>query len=103
MSARTNLALLALAALIVAAPLALKLPGEYGGADGQAQAAIEETGYRPWFAALWTPPSKEIESLLFALQAALGAGGLGYVLGRLHERRRRASRTPADASAPARR
>lgn len=88
MSRRTDVALLALAALIVAAPMVLKLPGEYGGADGHAQAAIEETGYQPWFTALWTPPSKEIESLLFALQAALGAGGLGYVLGRLHGRRR---------------
>lgn len=89
MSRRANLSLLLLAALIVAAPMVLGLPGEYGGADGAAQAAIEETGYRPWFAALWTPPSKEIESLLFALQAAVGAGVLGYVLGRLHGRGKR--------------
>jgi cobalt/nickel transport protein len=27
------------------------------------------------------PPSKEIESLLFMLQAALGAGLLGYYIG----------------------
>ena len=30
---------------------------------------------------MWTPPSKEIESLLFSLQAALGAGLLGYYVG----------------------
>lgn len=89
MSGRLNGLLLLLAAVIVAAPMVLKLPGEYAGADSQAQAAIEESGYEPWFAPLWTPPSKEIESLLFALQAALGAGLLGYVLGRLHERSRR--------------
>lgn len=86
MSRRANLILVLLAALIVAAPMMLGLPGEYGGADGEAQAAIEATGYQPWFTALWVPPSKEIESLLFALQAALGAGVLGYVLGRLHGR-----------------
>jgi cobalt/nickel transport protein len=31
---------------------------------------------------LWKPPSDEVESLLFSLQAALGAGFLGYVIGR---------------------
>jgi cobalt/nickel transport protein len=33
---------------------------------------------------VWKPPSPEIESLLFALQAALGAGVIGYVVGRIH-------------------
>ena len=42
---------------------------------------IDEAGYQPWFEPLWTPPSKEIESLLFSLQAALGAGLLGYYVG----------------------
>lgn len=87
MSRRVNALLLALAVLIVAAPMVLGLPGDYNGADGQAQASIEDGGYQPWFTALWVPPSKEIESLLFALQAALGAGVLGYVLGRLHGKR----------------
>lgn len=82
MSRRTNLLLLAAAAAIVILPMALGLPGEFGGSDAQAQAEIEESGYRPWFAAIWTPPSKEVESLLFAAQAALGAGILGYILGR---------------------
>mgnify|MGYP001809968662 CR=1 FL=1 len=91
MSARQNTLLLSLAALIAAAPMRLGLPGEYGGADGHAQKAIEETGYEPWFQSLWEPPSGEIESLLFALQAALGAGGVGYVIGRLHGRRERRS------------
>lgn len=57
--------------------------GEYGGADGEAQAAIEEIhpGYRPWFQPILTLPSKEIESLLFVVQGSLGAGVLGYVIG----------------------
>jgi cobalt/nickel transport protein len=87
MSRRVNTLLLLLTVLIVAAPMVLGLPGEYGGADGHAQAAIEESGYQPWFTALWEPPSQEIESLLFALQAALGAGMLGYVFGFLHGKR----------------
>lgn len=89
MSARMNWLLVGLAVLIAAAPMILGIEGEYGGADGQAQAAIEETGYQPWFESLWEPPSGEIESLLFALQAALGAGVVGYVVGRLHGRRER--------------
>ncbi|MBF0326842.1 MAG: energy-coupling factor ABC transporter substrate-binding protein [Alphaproteobacteria bacterium] len=87
--ARQNIVLLGAAILVVAAPLILGIEGSYGGTDGQAQALIEESGYRPWFSNIWTPPSKEIESLLFALQAAAGAGLLGYVLGRLHGRRRK--------------
>ena len=82
-----NWLLVGLAVLIAAAPMMLGIPGEYGGSDSIAQAAIEETGYQPWFESLWKPPSGEIESLLFALQAALGAGVVGYVVGRLHGRR----------------
>jgi len=58
--------------------------GEFGGADGQIQEVIGEvdSAYEPWFESLWTPPSGEIESLLFALQAALGAGYIGYYIGK---------------------
>ena len=33
------------------------------------------------FNSIWEPPSGEIESLLFALQAAIGAGFIGYFIG----------------------
>lgn len=89
MTKTTNALLLTLAAAIVAAPMILKLPGEYSGADGAAKDAIAETGYQPWFEPLWSPPSGEIESLFFALQAALGAGVLGYVLGYTRGRHRK--------------
>ncbi|WP_033336900.1 energy-coupling factor ABC transporter substrate-binding protein [Thioalkalivibrio thiocyanodenitrificans] len=89
MSTRMNFILLLAAALIVAAPLLLSLPGDYEGADDMAQAAIEETGYEPWFEPLWSPPSDEVESMFFALQAAGGAGLLGFVLGRVTARRGR--------------
>lgn len=61
----------------------------FGGSDDQACAAIAQIDpkYKPWFAPLWEPPSGEIESLLFGLQAAVGAGALSYALGYWRGRR----------------
>jgi cobalt/nickel transport protein len=78
--------LLTLVAVIVIFPLAIyngkgEAQGYFGGADDQGPAYISSTGYTPWFHSLWTPPSGEIESLLFATQAAIGAIIIGYVLG----------------------
>ncbi len=82
-SRRNTLLLLVLAALITIIPLVI-LPGaEYGGADGEAEVAITEISpeYEPWFASFWEPPSGEIESLLFVLQAVIGSGIVFFVLG----------------------
>ncbi|WP_198002032.1 energy-coupling factor ABC transporter substrate-binding protein [Archaeoglobus veneficus] len=59
------------------------LADEWSGADDKAEEAITEINpnYEPWFSPLWEPPSGEIESLLFSLQAAIGAGIIGYFLG----------------------
>lgn len=79
--------LLTVLPLWLAAPPAIGpdgIPGEtFGGADNKAQEAISEIapGYKPWFSPLLEPASGEIASLLFALQAALGAGFIGYWLG----------------------
>ena len=56
---------------------------EFGSADGQAEEYIvtANPSYEPWFSNIWEPPGSEIESLLFALQAAIGAGILFYVIG----------------------
>jgi cobalt/nickel transport protein len=90
-----NAALAVAAIAMIAAPLVMGAGGDAGdgsfaGTDGQATTAIERShpGYRPWFGSLFTPSSKEVESGLFAVQAALGGGVLGYVLGVLHGRRR---------------
>ena len=56
------------------------------GSDDQGTAAVvaARPGYKPWFTPIWVPPSPEIESLLFAVQAALGAGIIGYVIRCIH-------------------
>lgn len=55
----------------------------FSGADGQAKELVGRINpaYQPWASPLLQPPSSEIESLLFALQAALGAGFIGYWYG----------------------
>ncbi len=55
----------------------------FAGTDGQAQELIAQThpNYRPWIRPLWEPPGSEVETLLFSLQAATGAGVIGYYLG----------------------
>ena len=56
--------------------------------------------YKPWFAPLFEPPSGEIASLLFALQAALGAGVIGFWLGMSVARERERKHAPErDANA----
>ncbi|ALE82625.1 Additional substrate-specific component CbiN of cobalt ECF transporter [Pseudonocardia sp. Ae406_Ps2] len=75
-----NILLVVAVVALFAVPV-LFVPGEYAGSDGQAGEAIEATGYQPWFSPVWEPPSGEIESGIFAMQAAAGAGVLGYCIG----------------------
>lgn len=65
------------------APLIFVRHGQFGGADDQAKNAITEIQpeYKPWFTSPFAPASNEIASLLFASQAALGAGIVGYAIG----------------------
>ncbi|MFJ8861850.1 energy-coupling factor ABC transporter substrate-binding protein [Streptomyces sp. NPDC102451] len=90
---KINALLLIVVAALAVLPLALGLgDGEeepFAGADAQAETAITEIDpdYEPWFSPLYEPPSGEIESALFALQAALGAGVLAYYFGLRRGRR----------------
>ncbi|MFO1057649.1 MAG: energy-coupling factor ABC transporter substrate-binding protein [Dongiaceae bacterium] len=82
---RNLLLLLAVAALVVGPLLLHRKDGaEFAGSDDQATQLITRSapGYHRWAEPIWEPPSGEIESLLFALQAAIGAGVLGYYFGR---------------------
>ena len=85
-----NLILIALVVLIAALPLWLLRGAEFGGADGAAMELVtqQDPDYVAWADPVLEPASGEIESLLFALQAAAGAGVLGFMLGRLTARRR---------------
>jgi len=70
-----------IALLTIITPSLLGITPEWSGADDAARALIQKTGYRPWFSPVWKPPSGEIESLLFSLQSAIGAGIIGYIIG----------------------
>jgi cobalt/nickel transport protein len=76
--------LLGVAALVLlfTVPFLISPGAEFGGADDGAGEVIEEMspGYQPWFSSFWEPPG-ETESMLFALQAAIGAIIIGYFIG----------------------
>ncbi|MFE1348845.1 energy-coupling factor ABC transporter substrate-binding protein [Streptomyces sp. NPDC058757] len=109
-NAKINGLLLLLVAALAVLPLALGLGDHkeepFTGADGEAETAITEIepDYEPWFSPLYEPPSGEIESALFSLQAALGAGFLAYYFGLRCGRRqgeeRAAARVEGGAAAP---
>lgn len=93
-----NAALVLGIVLLVAVPLVMYgSTAPFAGADGVAADAVSEVdpGYEPWFAPLFESESSEVQSGLFALQAAAGGIVLGFVLGRLSGRK--ASRGDADA------
>lgn len=78
--------LIVLLIILVIAPLAIysgygEDEGYFGGTDDAASEVIEQSGYEPWFSSIWEPPSGEIASLLFAVQAAIGAIIIGYFFG----------------------
>lgn len=79
----TKVILIIVVLLLCIIPLMTLKDAEFGGSDDQAEGVIEEVdpGYEPWFQPLVEPASGEIESLLFALQAAIGSGVIFYYLG----------------------
>lgn len=113
MKKHINLMLIVAVVLLVVLPLWLverpaAVDGEaaeiFAGADDKAKDAVSEIhpGYEPWFAPIIEPASGEIASLLFALQAALGAGVIGYYLGvsvTREKMRREREQTPSTAAA----
>jgi len=112
MKRHQNLLLLIAVALLAVLPLWLiqkpapdadgKPVEIFAGADNKAKDLIGEIAphYRPWFEPILEPASGEIASLLFALQAALGAGFIGYYLGVsvTQEKMRQATQAPEKSS-----
>lgn len=86
---KKNLLLFVMTALLAIAPLYLAKDAEFGGADGEAMDIVAEIrpDYEQIFEPLLEPASGEIESMLFALQAALGAGVIGFGIGVLMKRK----------------
>lgn len=87
----TNILLLLICVILVFVPFYLSNNDEFVGTDDQGTTAIEEINenYTPWFASIFEPTSDTMEILLFSLQTALGAGVLGFVLGRVTAKRRK--------------
>jgi cobalt/nickel transport protein len=96
MTVRKNILLLLMAVVIMAVPLLWQSRAAFGGTDDKAKDVIAmiDPDYKPWFSSIWEPPSAEVETFLFALQAALGAGYIGYFFG--YRRGQKASRKKAD-------
>ncbi len=71
----------------------------FGGTDAKVTEMIEEDeGYEPWFEPIFAPSGGEIESGLFAAQAALGAGVGGYAIAALRGRRRLEAEVEAEVA-----
>lgn len=79
----TTWLLLAIVILLAIVPIFMNPGSEFGGADGKAEEVIAEIqpDVQPWVQPIWEPPGGETESLLFALQAAIGAALIGYYFG----------------------
>lgn len=94
-----NLVLALGVVLLVTVPLMLLGNSEFGGSDDAGSTVVEEIngGYTPWFESFWEPPSGEIESLLFCVQSAIGAGICGFVLGHI-SRKSKSEDAPAAAA-----
>jgi cobalt/nickel transport protein len=81
--------------LTVFFPRMMGMTPEWSGADAAAASKIGEiSDYKPWFSPLWKPPSGEIETLLFSLQAAIGTGIIGYITGLYTGRKERQGDKP---------
>jgi cobalt/nickel transport protein len=87
---KLTLVLFLIIVAIAVIPLLTISDSEFGGADGAAEEAITAINpdYVPWFSSILEPPGGETESLLFCLQAGLGAGIFGFGFGYLVARKK---------------
>jgi cobalt/nickel transport protein len=81
--ALANWLLLGGVAILAVAPLIIAKNAPFLGADDRAAKAVTEVNpnYQPWAQPILQVPSCEVQTFLFAAQAGLGAGVLGYLIG----------------------
>ena len=82
--------LVALCVVIAVVPLATLRSADFGGSDSQAEEVVSQVDpdYKPWASSIIKLPGSEVESLLFALQAAAGSGVLFFCFGYLVARKK---------------
>lgn len=77
--------------LLMAIPLIVVQDSEFGGSDGAGSEIVAELApdyNAEWITNWWAPPGGETESMLFALQAAIGGIFIGYCFGFLYGRKK---------------
>ena len=90
-TAQKNFLLFLIVILLAVVPFFLHRSAEFAGADDRAAEAVTQIrpDYHPWFKPVWEPPSGEVETFLFAAQAAIGSGIVCYYLGYSKGRKQR--------------
>lgn len=86
---KKNGLLLVLVFLLVAIPLLTIKGSEFSGTDDGAGNVIHAITpeFKPWAVPVYELPGAEMETLLFSLQAAIGSGVVGFILGRITAKR----------------
>jgi cobalt/nickel transport protein len=79
----TNILLFSGAVILSMAPILMYQGKDFKATDSLNVTAIEQVkpGYKPWFTPVIKPSGSEIETFLFATQAAIGSGVTCYILG----------------------
>jgi cobalt/nickel transport protein len=93
-----NIWILGIAVALSFVPVLIFQGKEFKATDSINITAIEEVkpDYKPWMEPVLKPSGGEIETFLFATQAAIGAGITGYILG-LYKGRNEKRRASIDA------
>lgn len=75
--------LLVIVVVLIIVPIIVTKDREFKGADKKAEEAVLEIkpSHKRNIKPIWEPPSGEIETLIFALQASAGTGIICYIIG----------------------
>jgi cobalt/nickel transport protein len=93
-----NYLFLGIVLLLCFSPVIIFQGKEFKATDSKNNDAIEavKPGYEPWFQPVIKPSGGEVETFLFAVQSAIGAGVTGYILGLYKGRTERENQHPSD-------